>query len=611
MARNEIGSLRRSQVVGASGPGAIVDFRVGTGGATCSVVVAGLEEWDERSRTPGLGNPQVIYEPRLQQKLGVDGFRLPPVAPEVQPGVPQRDADVLVGVRFPMWQQCPNCHELGQPSHWMMNAGEPALYCGPCSDDLGGRRRSFVVPVRFIATCANGHLDEFPWHFWAQHDAECDRRRPLKLVGSSTAGLAGLMLECTGCGAERSMEGCFDPRAIKALGGCRGRRPWLAADPERCCEEIRIVQRGASNLYFPVVDSALDIPPWSDSIQKRLEQYWADLVPRSREERRQLIELLRLNQRLGMSTDALLDQIDDRVARLQNPTQTSLRYEEYRQFTEHRKPFGDQTEFELRPVQTPPELEAYLEHVTRATRLREVRSLRAFTRVHPPAGEHDARAAEIYVQPQRWLPAVENRGEGVFVQLRRDHLAEWEARADVSERAEGIRRRYVESVRGRTGENPDRAITARFLLIHGLAHALIRQFSIDCGYSGAALRERLYVESDRWDMGALLIYTASADSDGTLGGLARQGRPENLASAFERAIRSLSWCSSDPLCIESRISLSHQLNGAACHACLLASETSCEEFNILLDRALLVGAPSRPELGFFRDYLSVIQSRAA
>ena len=106
-----------------------------------------------------------------------------------------------------------------------------------------------------------------------------------------------------------------------------------------------------------------------------------------------------------------------------------------------------------------------------------------------------------------------------------------------------------------------------------------------------------------WEMAGLLIYTSSPDADGTLGGLARNGQSANIVRIFEDALASMTWCSSDPLCIEGVHARSEPANGSACHACLLAAETSCEEFNTFLDRALLVGTPARPELGFFEDYL--------
>jgi hypothetical protein len=126
--------------------------------------------------------------------------------------------------------------------------------------------------------------------------------------------------------------------------------------------------------------------------------------------------------------------------------------------------------------------------------------------------------------------------------------------------------------------------------------------SISCGYSGASLRERLYVGSSQWDMAGILIFTSSPDADGTLGGLVRQGESRRLVAVFEECLASMNWCSSDPLCIEGVQSLSTPSNGAACHACMLAPETSCEEFNSFLDRAMIVGTPSIPEIGYFSGF---------
>lgn len=606
--RNELGDIRRSQVITSHGPGSIIDFRAGGyGGASISVVAAGLEEWDRWSPPPGLGNPQTVFEPRLQKQLGVDGFRLPPVAPQVAPGVYSTRSGKLVGARFPRWLQCPACHILRVPRRWSEDPGDPALFCAPCSEKAGGRNRVHVVPVRFIVLCENGHLDEFPWEWWIRHKEGCSRRGDLKLEGSSVAGLGGLILTCLECEQRRSMEGCFAADAIPKP--CRGRRPWLGdgAD-EPCSAQPRAAQRGASNLYFSVTESALDIPPWSDELQKKIGIRWA-LLERAPDQsaRRVLIEALRLSEVTGYDLGVLSNLIEDRIARLASPNR-NLRWEEYKQFVQHQSAFGENSEFEIRPAPAPPEVADWITTIVRATRLREVRVQRGFTRVYPPAMADDARIARISVHPLSWLPAVENRGEGIFVQLRSDRIREWEALPAVLERAAEIQATYESAWRERGHEEPpQKQVSARFLLIHSLAHALMNQFSLNCGYSSAALRERLYVGLDDWDMCGLLIYTSSPDADGTLGGLARQGEAQNFISVFEDCLRGMTWCSSDPLCIEGIHSLSAATNGAACHSCLLVSETSCEEFNSFLDRALLVGTPSEPQLGFFSSYLSLMR----
>lgn len=605
MPRNELGDVRRSQVITSYGPGAVVDFRAGgRGGAGISVVAAGLEAWDQSAPPEGLGHPQTVFEPRLEEELKVDGFRLPPVAPQVAPGVYSSRAGKLIGVRFPRWLQCPNCHVIRTAGSWSRDPGDPALYCGSCTHEAGGRNRVHVVPVRFIVICENGHLDEFPWHWWVNHKDSCSRKRDLTLEGSATAGLAGLMLTCLECKSSRSMEGCFGPQAIPST--CQGRRPWLGFDAnEPCAGEPRVVQRGASNIYFSVLESTLDIPPWSDPIQKTIGTDWRTLLrAKSPEDRKELIRILGLAERLDMPFEATVAAIEDRVNRL-SASDRNLRWEEYQQFTEHTKPFGDNTEFEIRPEAAPPELSPWIESVVRATRLREVRALRGFTRVSPPSGSKDPRVAEISLHRKNWLPAVENRGEGIFLKLHAARLAGWEQRPAVRERHARVRAKYLKAWRERRrGDAPPRETSPRFVLIHSLAHALIRQLALTCGYGSSSLRERLYAGEGDWDMAGLLVFTSSPDADGTLGGLARQGESRNIVSLFEECLASMTWCSSDPLCIEGIHSMSDPSNGAACHACMLASETSCEEFNSFLDRAFLVGTPDQPELGFFSEFVA-------
>ena len=145
-----------------------------------------------------------------------------------------------------------------------------------------------------------------------------------------------------------------------------------------------------------------------------------------------------------------------------------------------------------------------------------------------------------------------------------------------------------------------------FALLHALAHSLINQLSFDCGYGSASLRERIYCNVDLGSepMSGILIYTASGDSEGTMGGLVRQGEPSRLLATLIAALRKAQWCSSDPICIETSGQGTDNANLAACHGCILVSETSCEEGNRLLDRAMLVGTLDDPDLGFFSSILA-------
>ena len=609
MANNHLGELRSSAALITFGPGSVVDFRAD--GAAVSAVAAGLEEWDSSFPPAGLTNPQKITEPRLQKRLAVGGFRLPPVVDSNsrdKDGNP--DKRTLVAARFPQWLQCPQCKRLARARFWSDEPGKAFRFCQRCSRQTPGQRKVFVVPVRFVMACGGGHLDEFPWHFWVRHKDGCRRgARDNLMLKSNRPGLAGLILSCNSCGARRSMDGVFSSRALKGL-KCNGHRPWLAADNETCDREPRALQRGASNLYFPVLVSALSIPPWSDALQQALGLFWNSIVNVDQTDRPKFVELLAQGElepvlrELKLSPEELALQIEDRVTRYNQDSNPNIRQEEYRQFEFGTDAAVSDSEFEARNVPVPSGLRNYLSRVVRVVRLREVRVLKGFTRINPPGDEHSSDIAAIAAGSLGWLPAIEVRGEGIFLAFNQETLHRWEKQESVEDRARKIDRAWrVEWQDRYGGGKPEKRITPRSILAHTFAHALMRQLTLECGYSSAALRERLYVSEGNGGMAGLLIYTATSSSDGTLGGLQRQGTPIRIQRAVTAAIQSMEWCSSDPLCLEGLLSGSDGLSLAACHACVLAPETACEEYNRILDRVLIVGLPDSPKVGFFSPLL--------
>lgn len=600
----DIGKLRRSTLASTFGPGAIVDFRAGD--ATVSGIVAGLEEWDRNFPPPGTANPQSTYEPRLIKKLmqrghAITGFRLPPTLTDRE--IESRH-ERLVAVEFPRWHQCPACDLVGPGPHWAQRPGSAARYCPACSRS----RDVHVVPVRFVMACDLGHVDDFPWHFWVGHAEGCRNRRFLKLE-SVGAGLGGLRLSCLQCQASRSMEGIFAEQTWQGF-RCDGRRPWLAAADEACDHGVRAVQRGATNIYFPVTLSSLDIPPWSDVLQQQLGQYWSPIVESEGADGRAMTVRVLANsvlkpalEALRMTPEELTAEIERRMDLLARTEDEDLRVEEYRQFALGQDTPREQAgQFEIRVVSIPETLRPWIGRVVRAVRLREVRALTGFTRILPPGDDPQQAVASLSASPLTWLPAVEVFGEGIFLDLDADRLTEWERRPEVRARAGHVARRWQAEYRARYGSELTWSPPARFLLVHTLAHALMRQLTLDCGYSTSSLRERLFVGEGIPGAG-LLVYTSTTDADGTLGGLQRQGLPDRIRRTLPAAISAMEWCSSDPLCIEGIMSAPEMASGATCHACVLAPETACEHFNRFLDRALLVGSPAEPDVGFFRGLL--------
>ncbi|EPX60589.1 hypothetical protein D187_001743 [Cystobacter fuscus DSM 2262] len=612
MANNELGKLRRSTVVSTFGPGAVVDFRAD--GAAISGVVSGIEEWDNSFKPPGVTNPQSVHEPRLERKLGVRGFRLPPVIDENRRdanGNLSPDTRRLVAVRFPDWLLCPNCDRIAPSRKWGEEPGRPTRHCVQCTRKAPGGHKVFAVPVRFVMACPRGHLDDFPWHWWVGHTPDCANKGFLMLK-AERPGLAGLFVRCPDCGAGKSLDGIFTEATWKDRMKCKGKRPWLSGPDEDCDSDkpVRAMQRGASNLYFPAIESALSIPDWSDGLQEALGVYWQTLVDTPAEDRPMFVKLLARGdlkavlQELKLSPEELSAEIDRRLQALEGPDILDLRGGEYRQFT-LAGGYADPSdkEFETRSVAVPIPLKPYFSRIVRVVRLREVRALYGFTRINPP-GDGGEELSPIWRTKPDWLPAIDVRGEGIFLEFSPERLDAWESEG-VRKRAARINAAWREEWLARYGEEggEPRTITARFLLVHTFAHALMRQLTLDCGYSSASLKERLYVRDGEGAMAGLLVYTATSDADGTLGGLQRQGEPERIARTIPAAIQAMEWCSSDPLCIEGVMGGADGLSLAACHACVLAPETACEEFNRFLDRAMLVGAPGHSESGYFTPML--------
>jgi hypothetical protein len=608
---NEIGKVRQSTVLMNYGPGAIINFRVPGTGAAVSVVAAGLEQWEIQADAVGASGQDLrrFTERRLCEKLKVRYFRMPPVAAEGSSSGDDEDTVIpLIGVRFPTWLQCPRCNKLKPARRWGNNPGDPSRFCNVCSRELPGDHKQYVVPAGFVTACRSGHLDEFPWSDWIHEGGACSNRTEF-LLETKGAGLAGMLLTCGKCKRSRTMEHAFAPDA-HAGRRCEGARPWLVNGREDCTQPPITMQRGASNLYFPRLEGALVIPPWSERILRQIGYRWNELESIStREQRHQYIESVWEQLALDLpnvTQQAFKELVDEKISQAQESKSGNLRWDEYRQFmlSNAQRESGD--EFDVRAETVPTDL-PHLASLLRVVSIREIRALKSFTRIEALPGRPPVRSQLLSREYRQWLPAIEVRGEGIFLALDRDRLARWEGIPAVQARAQQIAS-YQESAvlnpDGVAAEFPPN-LCARYLLLHALAHVLMKQLSLQCGYSSASLRELLYVGDGARDMAGLMIYTATSDSDGTLGGLQRQGEAGRMRSTLLEAIRGSEWCSSDPLCIGGYLAATEAANLAACHSCLLAPETSCQDFNRFLDRAMLVGTDKDRSIGFFSELLAV------
>lgn len=609
----KVGEQRRAQLVSTHGPGAVVDY-LAVNNAPVSGVMLGLDDWDRQEC-------RRIVDPVLERLLGVSALYEPPVSLGRSDG---KRVHALPAARFPTWQECPECHGLRHQSGWSPETGGAGLSCQACSRRTG--RTVYVVPARLMMICQRGHLDDFPWLEWIEdrHADGCRRSGKLKLR-SRGAGLRNLYVNCADCGKGNSLRDAFT-KAQQLLGGCSGRRPWLGVDASETCDapskQVATALRGSSNLYFPHVASVLTIPPWSDAFRAVLEEHdlW-NRIQIAREDfaddeddrgleraldrvAKRLAELMEMPASEARARlNAMLDLLDSLPDAETPGADVALRREEWRQFRDASAPPSET--FEVRKEVIPDALAPWFSAIVRVPRLREVRALKGFTRRYPPDGTDDQTIAPLS-RTANWRPAIATSGEGLFLALDEGSVAAWEAEDTVKARARQLHDEWVADWRkrfDRPDDTPPQSVTARGLLVHALSHALMLELSITSGYGSASLLERLYADTGGEAMAGVLLYTATSDNEGTLGGLEREGLSDRIAGTVQRALGRLEWCSSDPLCMSGVNTTSDPLNGAACHSCLFVPETACELFNRSLDRAVLIGRPGLP--GFFDGIASI------
>ena len=596
-------SVRAAQAVLQYGVGAMVDFPDQT------LITAAPEAWTETQR---------IYDDRFAKALGVDYFALP---------------KIISYSRFPEWYFCPKCRKFQPISKWISEyqkcsnpkvlEGDPYMakhmQCINCRQDL--------VVTRIVTACEHGHINDFPWVKWVHKQS----KRPIcgnpslyfKTAASGTEGLEGLSISCS-CGAYTTLKGAFEKDCFKKLDEnsndeifrCEGGHPHKHIK-QKCICYPRTVQRGSSSVYFPVVYSSLVIPPYADKLNARIEKSNAFLecetTLSNASELRDIILTNYFKQwvnKIANELGAPQTSVEFVLKRKwfdegnfeMDVTSVQYRVEEYEALSgEISTPTGLSGDFSREGIgkelfqQKLPHIKA----ISLIDKVRVVNALIGFSRLNPISGKDDDGFVHIKEQETRWYPAYEVRGEGIFIEFEQADIDEWVTKnPEVTERVRKINNNYAGSF---AGNNCPRTITPKFLLLHTISHLLIKQLSFECGYSIANLSERLYCadKSDGKQMAGIFIYTANGDSEGTLGGLVRQGKSDAFPKIFKKAIRSAKTCSNDPVCVFSKGQGRESLNLAACHSCALLPETCCEERNGFLDRGVVIGTYENPKIGFY------------
>lgn len=630
-------SVRASQAVLQYGVGAMVDFPEQT------LMTAAPETWD--------GSVVEIHDERLEKVLHVDYFGMPGSKDE------GRYQDGVSYARFPEWYFCPRCRRFQPLSEWVKeykystkNArfveNDPYMVkhvrCSKCYQDL--------VVARLVVVCGQGHIDDFPWVKWVHAKnmigpkSICDNPKlKFKTSASSSAGLEGLTISCETCGCKATLKDAFTKDELKRLDEktgykygfqCTGRHPWKNVK-EPCGEYPHVLQRGGSSVYFPISVSSLVIPPYSSKLTSMVQSSsnFSDLkkaitesiktitglgMPVTQEMKSGIVaqKISEFAKRIALEIGKKEDQVKPILERRwsgsddEGYTTNSVRYraEEYVALNGEVALPDKNGEFVSEETNISDYGIPFVKSISLIHKVREVQALIGFSRLEPVDGENNApggkiKAVQIKENDTRWYPGYDVRGEGIFIEFDEDSINRWrDSNEIVEKRVNQLNDNYAKSY---YGEKRPRQITSKFLLLHTISHLLMKQLSFECGYSIASIKERIYCSepSEGKSMAGILIYTASGDSEGTMGGLVRQGRSDTFPAIFKKAMEEAITCSNDPVCSLSMGQGRDSLNLSACYSCCLVPETSCEEFNVFLDRAVVIGTFENRDLGFYSSYV--------
>lgn len=638
--RAKVGSGRPSSLMYTYGPGAIMDLPQFT------IMPTGLDDWDRIWRRRD-GIPQ-IRAPRLREVVA-KLLRSRDVQLRPHPWQPKKGSfstegnDLGVPARvFPQWLRCTGCDMLGTVSQFTYTNTHPFrtdLACfehAKCTGRAGNRARKparrTAVPARYLLACVDGHLDEFPYDEWVHHWQPCPQAEfpALKMVDRTAGKGASAIIACESCGARRGMNEAQGEAGRSKLPLCRGRHPHLDAfEPRGCRNEVRLILVGASNLWFPATQSIIVMP---ESAQEEA----GDLAARIR------VALGEKLTKYAHDLDTLRDVLDGKVdvdevsddklsqavAAALQPPESAEELDTWRENWDPvdllvpewqyllKDPLGLRHEDDVSGLtlswrERGPGLRPEITRVLAVERLRKVNALVGFTRIDDMdrVGDLSRRLAPLTrADRPAWTVATEDRGEGIYLQLDETAVSAWETRIEDTATWRAHRDAHWRNFYRRFSDtaeavDPDsRLRPPRYWLIHTLAHVLIRELAMTCGYSAASLSERLYAwpaSGAREAAAGLLICTTASDSDGTLGGLVQLSEPDRLERVVSGALYRATRCSSDPICaMRTPADPEDFLHGAACHCCVMASETSCERANRFLDRRFLVDLPGS-DLGFF------------
>lgn len=577
-----------------------------TSHAAVGSIVRDQNDWLMRVKDtrhwPVKSMPQLHAVERVKQHLQIhQRLLLPPTAEFDESKNLKIHGATIPTDRFPSWMKCNQCDRLFYEP-WSANevAIDEQINCQTCKNGI-------LEQLTWCATSSFGDLVDVPWHKICHRNSQkrCIpvlEKSYLKVVNGDKGKKA---IKCENCGSKADFE--YANFKLKEHFQVKEK---VGSLQEEAGITYTVMEVNDPRVYSPQNERALVIPPESsidrNSLKYKLElnlQLVNEIKGATRGlQRKKLIK--RATSALNCTESELIAALDDEVtadnsSEIEIVAGDMLGDEYLALITPEDFPEGaDFITRHLTPdwlkyiddLQGAPELQMsarLVDRIVAIDRLRVIEVFKGFSRAASDIEEYQPVPVvpPDLVNKADWLPAIELFGEGIFFTLNGEKIKEWESNQLLRQRASVIEQRYQNS----NIILPDDATPSpRFIMLHTLAHILIRELESTAGYPAASLQERIYC-SPADGMAGILIYTAVADVAGSLGGIVELARPDKFLRLFDAALRQANWCSLDPVCGEMEGQGPAWLNRAACHACALVPDTACSYKNVFLDRVFIKG----------------------
>lgn len=543
--------------------------------------------------------------------------------------VPVETKRVASAKYFPEWMYCPNCERFKHIKDWWKgwnhtlqklrepNAVEKFIKpkCYHCFEEakIKNKKKRYheLEQVRFIMTAPNGDIRDLPWDFWnraeknvKEEDADggniridfsekcCDNQDLRYLRSETFADLAGIRVKCMN-------KDCKAKGREATLSGLFGLR--IGKDRHK---QFKPVIRTSNSVYYPLCINSIYLPKKNQEIKQDDKSTIKNLFANGVD--KEIIYTTFQNRYDKQTINDFVDEKDEAAFE----SEIQYRMKEFNFIIEHPNYKEDQNSNLTYENQDVSRLSEFgISTLIKVKRLKLTTVQTAFTRQEPFDKDlfiHDSDAqAPVkikYTSSQaintNYLLATESYGEGIFINLENTKIDGWffkhyNQTPEFKQRIDVLQGRISQSEIIQKSKFSSNKNLAKFVLVHTLSHLLVKELEFLCGYAATSINERLFVDSE--NMQGLLLYTV-AGSEGSYGGIITQSNPSSFKKILESALFRGRDCASDPVCYHSDGQGIGGMNLAACYSCSLLPETSCEEFNSFLDRALLIDE----KYGFFK-----------